>query len=221
MKFRLSSDFGVLEQVRSGPHNGIDLVMESGTKLRGIVEGKVIQIFDGSGDIGKGVKILGTDGREYIYGHMDKVKVALGEKIKLGKLIGTSGNTGNTTGPHLHFAVKENGQFIDPTGYRSTLDKMSGDISPADLKFWDWEGKMQLAFENKIEALKDSFVEEMWAFLQALAEVTVDLSYVVALLGGGLLIVLKVAGMERASKYFSILQVINIFIKALLGGITS
>lgn len=219
MKFRLTSEFGALEEVREGAHTGIDLAMAAGTKLRSIVEGKILQVFDGSSNIGKGVKVIGTDGKEYIYGHMNKVNVKVGDDVKLGSVLGESGNTGNSTGNHLHFAVKEDGQFIDPTEYRSDLDKITGDINADDLNWWDFEGKLNLMIDNKIDAMKEGLAENVMDFLHYAGEVLVDMSYATALIGGGILIVLRVAGMRRATKYFSVLQVCNIFIKALLGGV--
>lgn len=224
-KYRLTSEYGVLEPVREGRHTGIDLGMEEGTILRSIVDGEVIQVFDeaSGGALGNGVKILGEDGREYIYGHLSDVDVKVGEKLEIGSKLGEAGSTGNSTGSHLHFAVKEDGEFIDPTGYREQLDTFSGEIDyealRGELSWYDFDGKMELFIEEQKEELKQEMVDFIITGLKALGLVIVDLSYAVSLIGGGILITLRVAGLRKATGYFWILQLVNIFIKGLLGGV--
>ncbi|WP_172369548.1 M23 family metallopeptidase [Sporosarcina jiandibaonis] len=220
--YRITSEFGAMEPVREGQHTGIDLAMDVGTKLRSITNGVVIEIYDGSGSIGKGVRIVDGDGRSYIYGHMSKVTVKEEQYLQQGTLIGESGNTGNSTGPHLHFEVWENGVAIDPKEYKPLLDELSGNINPADLPWYDITGKVELAFENKMEELQQQMADAIVAFLKALAEVVLDLTYSFALIGGGILILVRVvAEMKKASQYFWLLQMSNILIKMLLGGVQS
>lgn len=129
MAFRITSRFGEISSIRDGrSHTGIDIAMPEGTELRSVVDGVVTDVFTGSGFIGKGVEIRGVDGKEYIYGHLSETSVNIGDEVKFAQFIGESGNTGNSTGPHLHFSVKENGQFIDPEGYASQLMSLSGDM---------------------------------------------------------------------------------------------
>lgn len=129
MKFKLSSEFGVMEQIRNGkPHTGIDLQMPEGTELRSIGEAIVERVVDyGSQNIGKGVILRLEDGTTAIYGHMSGIKVKVGQILKEGETIGWSGNTGHSTGPHLHFGLKDaTGNFVDPTPLASHLDSLSG-----------------------------------------------------------------------------------------------
>lgn len=237
MEYKLTSEFSAVDMVRNGvPHTGIDLAMPRGTFLRSVIDGWVSKVWDGSGTLGKGVTIKGLDGREYIYGHMDKVAMKVGDPVKLGSYIGNSGSTGRSTGPHLHFAVKENGQYIDPILYKPALDKLSGEmpVGPAntreeleqlqseeaclnlrekgeDLSWYDVQGRMDNAFDVRVCEMKN----DVHAFLNAIGETVVQLSYSVALLGGGILILFRVAGMTRAVKYFGVLQITHLLIRAL------
>ena len=129
MKFRLSSEFGALEHVRGGrPHTGIDLAMPEGTDLRAIGEAIVERVVDyGGANIGKGVILRLADGKRAIYGHMQDVAVKPGDFVREGDFIGHSGNTGNSTGPHLHFGLKDGDQFIDPTPLSDKLAQLSGE----------------------------------------------------------------------------------------------
>jgi murein DD-endopeptidase MepM/ murein hydrolase activator NlpD len=219
MKFRVSSAYGVMEEVREGKHTGVDIALPEGTELRSIVEGFVTNIYDGSGNIGKGVKIIGNDDREYIYGHMDDVDVTVGQKVNFGDVLGESGNTGNSTGPHLHFGVKEDGEFVDPTVLVPRLKSITGDIDVEKEAAWyDIEGRMELAMEHAKEDMKSEFKEMMYDFLGALRDVIVDLVDSIALLGGGTFIILGAWKLKNANKWVSILFVSRILIKALLGG---
>jgi murein DD-endopeptidase MepM/ murein hydrolase activator NlpD len=219
MKFRLSSSYGVLEEVRDGPHSGIDLAVPEGTILRSIVDGEVTNVFDGSRNIGEGVKILGEDKREYIYGHMSDVDVRVGDKVHFGDVLGESGNTGNSSGPHLHFGVKEDGQFVDPSVLAPKLDSITGDIGiDKTIPWYDVEGRMDMAMETAKENMKEEFKEMIYEFLCAARDVLIDLVDSIALLGGGVFIILGAWKLKNANRWVSILFVSRILIKALLGG---
>ncbi|MCK9379031.1 MAG: M23 family metallopeptidase [Candidatus Moranbacteria bacterium] len=93
------------------PHNGIDFGI-SYASIFTAEDGKVI----GSGDngkyaYGKWIAIDHGDGLVTLYGHLSKKDVSKGDKVKKGEKIGTSGNTGNSTGPHLHFSVFDKDTF--------------------------------------------------------------------------------------------------------------
>ncbi len=229
--YKVTSQFDAIDAVRDGvPHTGIDLRMPVHTDLRSVIDGWVSKVYDGTGTLGKGVQIKGLDGREFIYGHMDSVTVKVGEAVKYGSYIGQSGNTGRSTGPHLHFAIKENGQYIDPSSYKGTLDKISGNwtdgpantreslealgCGPGDSKWFDLSGKVKDSFQLEVCEQK----QEFYAYLQALLETTNELAYCVALVGGGVLILYAVAGSKRAWRYFGVLQMSYILIRFLLGG---
>lgn len=128
MKFRLSAEYGELSPVRNWqPHTGIDLAIPENSTLRAIGEGVIDKVFTGEGAIGKGLSIKFPDGSRAIYGHMNEVKVKVGEEVSVGDVIGLSGNTGNSTGAHLHFGLKSpDGSFMDPTPIAEQLANISG-----------------------------------------------------------------------------------------------
>ena len=64
--------------------------------------------------IGKHLKIA-KDGIETLYAHCSKILVNENDNVEIGEEIAKVGNTGNSTGPHLHFEIRYNGQFIDPS----------------------------------------------------------------------------------------------------------
>jgi murein DD-endopeptidase MepM/ murein hydrolase activator NlpD len=107
---RITQGYGMTSYARAGayggkPHNGIDFGV-SYTSVYAVKEGRVI----GSGDngryaYGKWIAIDHGDGLVTLYGHFSKKSVNKGDTVKKGEKIGVSGNTGNSTGPHLHFSV--------------------------------------------------------------------------------------------------------------------
>ena len=97
-------------------HAGIDLGVRTGTSIKASVGGTVT--FSGSaGGYGLLVKISHPDGYETRYAHNSKLLVRPGDKVNAGQVIALSGNTGNSTGPHLHFEIRKAGVAKNPTTY--------------------------------------------------------------------------------------------------------
>lgn len=95
----------------SGKHNGIDFSANY-QNVFAVGDGKVLATGNnGRYAYGKWVVIDHGDGLVTLYGHFSKLKVGKGDKINEGEVIGTSGNTGNSTGPHLHFSVFSENSF--------------------------------------------------------------------------------------------------------------
>ena len=94
-------------------HQGIDIACKISTEVYAARSGKVT--FTGyNGGYGMTVIIEHELGYQSIYGHLSKPLVKAGQKVKAGSLIALSGNTGQTTGPHLHFEVRKNKKPINP-----------------------------------------------------------------------------------------------------------
>jgi murein DD-endopeptidase MepM/ murein hydrolase activator NlpD len=127
MKFRLSSEFGELAEVRNNePHHGIDFAMPEGTTLRSVADGVVERVLN-EGELGKGVFVRHDDGTLSIYGHLKEIAVKQGEHVNAGETLGLSGNTGLSTGPHLHFAMKDgSGEWVDPTPIAEQVSNAQG-----------------------------------------------------------------------------------------------
>ena len=99
-------------------HSGIDVGVPVGTDVLAPTSGVIRST-------GSHTMVLdGNDGREYSFSHLDSFVSQAGSQVTSGQVIAKSGNKGPSTGPHLHFAVKESGRYIDPMtlwGNRSTL----------------------------------------------------------------------------------------------------
>lgn len=104
------------------PHTGVDVAIDEGTKLTAVGKGIVEKVMDfGNTNVGQAVQIKLQDGSHVLYGHMSKIQVHEGQNIISGQVLGLSGNTGHSTGPHLHLqAYDPSGNLIDPT---SLIDK--------------------------------------------------------------------------------------------------
>ncbi|WP_078428745.1 M23 family metallopeptidase [Alkalihalobacterium alkalinitrilicum] len=228
MKFRLSSEFGALEEVRnSRVHNGIDLAMPEGTELRSIASGVIDKVFDGSSNIGKGLSIQMEDGTRAIYGHMSEVNVNVGDEVNAGELIGEAGSTGLSTGPHLHFALRSaNGDWIDPTPLAEELASMSGKVT--DESLWStifetkgalseilWNGAKETIRENAKATTKEIVI----GAIAGVGEVILEAIYGICLIGTATLIILRVVGYTPANKYIGLLPTIYVAIRYLFGGI--
>lgn len=116
---RLSSSFGRRSAPKKGAstyHKGVDWAVPTGTAVFASSGGTVSRAGWGSG-YGYVVYIDHVDGRQTRYAHLSKVLVKKGETVKQGERIALSGNTGVSTGPHLHFEILINGSQVNPLKY--------------------------------------------------------------------------------------------------------
>ena len=123
MSFRITAPFGEVSKIHPYGHTGIDIAVPLNTPLKSITSGVVDKVVDyGDKSIGKGILIKLHDGTTAIYGHMNQISVKIGDTVEQGTLLGLSGSIGRSTGPHLHFGLKDtSGHFIDPSPYTSSL----------------------------------------------------------------------------------------------------
>jgi len=98
-------------------HNGIDLANRIGTPIRAAASGRVVHVESQVGNYGRFVILRHPDGFQTLYAHLDSFSVRNGQYVDRGTVLGTMGNTGRSTGPHLHFSVIHNGTFVDPLRY--------------------------------------------------------------------------------------------------------
>ena len=102
-------------------HLGVDLADRIGTPVYASAEGKVIHaVYDGSG-YGRNVLIQHKFGYTTMYAHLNSIAVYAGQFVSKGQNIGTIGETGRATGPHLHFEVRIDGKHINPLPYLTSL----------------------------------------------------------------------------------------------------
>lgn len=115
----ITSGFGGRQSpggIGSTDHKGIDIGVVTGTSVAAADGGKV-SLAGWNGGYGNCVIIDHGNGRQTLYGHLEGYTVQAGDVVGKGQEIGKSGSTGNSTGPHLHFGVKEGGRFVDPMSY--------------------------------------------------------------------------------------------------------
>ena len=106
-------------------HNGADIGAARGSAVLAAKSGRVIQA-GWNGGYGISVMIAHDDGITTLYGHMDGCSVSVGQTVSQGETIGICGNTGNSSGAHIHYTMYKNGGTIDPLPY------LPGYIA------WDW-----------------------------------------------------------------------------------
>lgn len=97
-------------------HSGMDFSAKVGTDIYATGDGKVTMAGWKQG-YGNCVMIDHGYGYQTLYGHMSKFKVRVGQKVKRGEVIGAVGNTGKSTGPHLHYEVIVRGRYDNPSKY--------------------------------------------------------------------------------------------------------
>ena len=108
---------GVFGEVRPGHlHSGIDIAVPEGTPIRAADSGRVA-LMGYVGGYGNYTCVQHTASMSTCYGHQSSFATSNGASVSQGQVIGYSGNTGNSTGPHLHFEVRINGSPVDPMGY--------------------------------------------------------------------------------------------------------
>ena len=134
----ISSDFGyrvhpIHRDVRH--HDGIDIAAPKGSAITAPKAGVVAQIGQHESGYGNFVVIDHGDGMRTLYAHAETINVKVGEKVKMGDKLGTVGNTGHSTGAHLHFEVHRKKSPVDPGsalkkyGYEPKIE-VTGNLLP-------------------------------------------------------------------------------------------
>ncbi|MGY6521190.1 MAG: peptidoglycan DD-metalloendopeptidase family protein [Mongoliitalea sp.] len=123
---RITSEFGFR---RYRWHHGTDLKLTVGTPIYSVFDGIVrIRSYDRTG-YGYYVVVRHKNGLETLYGHMSRITVDVGQEVKAGDVLGLGGNTGRSTGPHLHFEVRYQGLSINPTQiFDFNLGRLRSDV---------------------------------------------------------------------------------------------
>lgn len=112
----ISSRYGVSSRIRSSNHTGLDIAAPTGTPIQVVSDGTVISA-QYTGSYGNLVKVDHGNGVETWYAHTSRMYVTAGQKVKAGDTIAAVGSTGNSTGPHLHFEIRINGNHVNPQIY--------------------------------------------------------------------------------------------------------
>lgn len=121
VKGKITSKFGMRIHPVTGIkafHSGIDIRAKSGTNILCPTDGTVIDS-GWCGPLGRMVRLKTQTGHVLCFGHLKKIYCLTGQKLSRGQVLGTVGSTGRVTGPHLHFTVIYNGEYINPLKYLS------------------------------------------------------------------------------------------------------
>ncbi len=115
----ITSPFGMRNHPTLGrpvKHNGVDFGSGRGTEIYAAANGKVV-LAEFNNSFGNYIVIEHKDGQSTAYAHLDKLSVSKGDVVTKGQLIGYTGSTGRSTGPHLHYEVRTNGTPVNPKDY--------------------------------------------------------------------------------------------------------
>ena len=99
-------------------HKGIDMAAPSGTPIYATADG-IVEKAEWFSSYGNFIAIEHGADLETRFGHLSRIAVSAGQRVHKGDLIGYVGSTGRSTGPHLHYEVRVDGQAVDPTPYMS------------------------------------------------------------------------------------------------------
>jgi murein DD-endopeptidase MepM/ murein hydrolase activator NlpD len=107
---------GPLTQNFHPGHNGLDFGVVVGTPAKATMPGKIV--YAGWNNQGYGNLVIVQNGPYQVYyGHLSQIPVQVGQTVSAGETVGLTGNTGHSTGPHLHYEVRKDGKVIDPTSF--------------------------------------------------------------------------------------------------------
>lgn len=156
--YPITAPFNSIDSVHLTPHKGIDLAMSAGDQVRSVGDGVVMLVQDeGAKSFGKYVKIHMYDGADAIYAHLSNFKVTAGEIVHKGDVIGLAGTSGDSTGPHLHLQLMQNGVAIDPSKYVFK-----------EIPWYDLEGHMTRAWDSfqwQLSAQATDIAQSFWHWL--------------------------------------------------------
>lgn len=123
-KYTLSASFGLGGSMWSSKHSGQDFAVPIGTSVESVHGGTVVKAGgNGAGDgpaYGNAIVIKHSNGTFSQYAHLSKIDVRVGQAVATGQHIAASGNTGNSSGPHLHFEIRTTpnyGTAVDPVAF--------------------------------------------------------------------------------------------------------
>lgn len=112
-------------------HRGVDIAVAQGTPIKAIHDGRVVSAGD-AGDYGLCIVIEDEKGYQSRYAHCSSLSVTAGQEVKRGDVIGAVGNTGNSTGPHLHLEIMLDGEYLNPYYFVDTGEDGTSGIIPGE-----------------------------------------------------------------------------------------
>ncbi len=125
---RISSPFGYRIHPVTGKrafHKGVDIAAAHGTPVQATHDGVVEEVRFHK-NLGRFVKVRHSHSEYSMYGHLSKATVTEGERINAGDMVGNVGSTGRSTGPHLDYSLRRNGEAVDPMKFLTPPARVSG-----------------------------------------------------------------------------------------------
>lgn len=113
----ISSRFGANESIRNHTHKGLDIAARNGSPIYAAADGTVSYAQFNNGGYGNLVIIDHGNGVQTYYAHCSQLNVSKGQTVTAGTCIAAVGSTGSSTGNHLHFEIRINGQYVNPQNY--------------------------------------------------------------------------------------------------------
>ena len=113
----ITTYFGEVDRFSPRGHAGLDIAADWGTPILAADEGEVLKAYWNAEGYGGLVVLAHPSGYETWYGHLSNLGVEPGEHVTRGEPIGRMGSTGYSTGSHLHFEVRQNGELRDPLSF--------------------------------------------------------------------------------------------------------
>ena len=148
---RITSRYGPR---RGRAHQGLDMSLKVGDPVYAVFDGKV-RLSKAAGNYGNLVIIRHNNGLETYYAHLSERSVQTGDWVVAGQQIGLGGNTGQSTGPHLHFEVRYRGQSFDP---ERIIDFKTGELRREELllkrRHFSIYAKYEQDFDDEVEIAK-------------------------------------------------------------------
>ncbi|RAX54512.1 endopeptidase [Helicobacter sp. 16-1353] len=155
-RFSLSRMHPILKVRR--PHYGVDYAAPIGTSVRAAASGRVIFAGSKSG-YGRVVEVTHNNGLKTLYAHLHQINVKKNQSVKAGQVIGKVGNSGLSTGPHLHFGLYKNNKPINPL---SNIKSTKSVLSKAQKKEFleiakNYEDKLRIAIMDNFSGESPSY----------------------------------------------------------------
>jgi hypothetical protein len=129
----ITTKYGTKDDLHPSGHYAVDYGVATGTPVKAAASGTVSAVGSGQGarSYGNNVEISHIDGFSTFYAHLNVANVRVGQVVSQGDVVAQSGNTGFSTGPHLHFELRKNGQKTDPSPYLGSGVSNGGTINSA------------------------------------------------------------------------------------------
>lgn len=148
---RVTSGFGARMLWGKHFHYGVDLDLETGDPVFAALDG-IIRIARYNSGYGNMVVIAHKGGLETLYGHMSKLNVKEGQRIKSGEVIGLGGSTGHSTGSHLHFEFRVFGEQINPSQVFSFQEaQVEKKIIQVDASWFSYQNNLDIEYHTVLE----------------------------------------------------------------------